>query len=248
MLMQSVAGFFNDTWYGAVLKFLLTVGGAILLLVKSVDHVDAGDLALKRRVGKVQPCARGELKGSPKIVHPGLRLLLPFMDNLWKICVRQQQAPLRNMVRELQAGKTFTVSSTVRFQVVDIYRALTVAKEVNDQVVTYCEAVMRDLIQDPLLPYRLIEEWMPYIAQPFADLIGVKIVALHITSANPHDYSILARAWHDAGNASSQIPVPVLLSKPVELGEIFIDTGPIPVAHSVLEKAKGLLNPSHRAA
>lgn len=198
----------DGSFVGSAVKFLAAAAGVIVILVKGIDHVDQGSLALKRRMGVVQEHEREHpLIPNPKVIRPGLRILIPFVDTLWKNSVQQQWFGLRGVVREATPGKYEIVVSNITFQVYDVYRSLMFTSDTNGKVISWCERVMRELVADPKLPYAMIEEWLPYIVQPYADLVGVKLVGLEIVSTNPVDYSVLAWAWRAANNTPQELPL-----------------------------------------
>src|SRR4051812_43318163 len=97
--------FDTDPLWLTLLKLAIWGTLFVFLGFKSTDHVDQGEHALRRRMGKVVYHRYGPNKDKAIVVGPGWRLLVPFVHSLWKINTQRQQAELRGQIRQLEDGR-----------------------------------------------------------------------------------------------------------------------------------------------
>lgn len=138
----------TDLWWVSLIKITIWAALLIFLGIKSTDHVDQGEHALRRRMGKVVYYRRGPDKGKAVVVGPGWRLLVPFVHSLWKINTQKQQAELRGQIRLLKSGRYELIQVKIFFKIKDIELALVDNLDVKDLIVTTCEQYLRQLIED----------------------------------------------------------------------------------------------------
>lgn len=118
------------------------IATAIVGPVKAIGYVQEGELGIKLRFGK----ARRDAAGQPVISHPGLVLLIPFVDTLAKHHVRQQTIGFADQEVMIRDGLIFHINAAVIFRVVDVYRALFEINDVHGSIGLLGMGVLRDVL------------------------------------------------------------------------------------------------------
>ena len=110
-------------------------------LSKTFNYVKEGELGIKLRFGK----AKRDKNGSPRIIHPGFVMLIPFVDTLAKHHVRQQTIRFDKQEIMIRDGLIFSINAAVIFRVTDVYRALFEIEDLHNSLADISMGILRDV-------------------------------------------------------------------------------------------------------
>jgi len=110
-------------------------------LSKTFNYVKEGELGIKLRFGK----AKRDKNGSPRIIHPGFVMLIPFVDTLAKHHVRQQTIRFDKQEIMIRDGLIFSINAAVIFRVTDVYRALFEIEDLHNSIADISMGILRDV-------------------------------------------------------------------------------------------------------
>ena len=213
----------NDPWWATLLRALALVALLVLFVIKGMQRVPSGSKALRTRFNKVVHYRRDaydrlgytvQQRGEAKVVGPGLVIGIPFVHNVMIESITEQFEPLPPMIR-LQPLREF--ASQINFRVVDLEKALVGVADYKGLLVNSCAAVVRTLVaqtnfsDDEISARILADESM----QQRASNLGVKLLALNVSTSNLTEPAQLADAFKQAGIVLGGTPAAVLAARTV---------------------------------
>lgn len=160
--------------------------GGIVSLIKSFKFVHEGELGIRLRFGKAV-CNKD---GTPRVIKPGLIILIPFIDTLRRRHVRQQTLSFTRQRIVLSDGLIFEVSAIVLFRVVDVYKALFEIDDLDTSVSDLCRSVLREELS-PYTYKRLADEQdkisgrLLEKVQEFSEKWGIEFFRFGLTDCAP---------------------------------------------------------------
>ncbi|HKX73554.1 MAG TPA: SPFH domain-containing protein [Candidatus Saccharimonadales bacterium] len=168
---------------------LVPVLGALVSVAKGIKFVPEGQRGIKLRFGKAVRHKTGPLKGQPKVIEPGLRLLIPFVDTLVRRHVRQQTIRSEDQEIMLKDRSVFRISAVTIFRVTDVYRALFEIDDLDDSVDDFCMAVLRDFLSvkdaDGIADTQQISKELLQLLVAKAEEWGVEFISFRLTDCSP---------------------------------------------------------------
>lgn len=179
----------GDDWWVTLIKAVIWAGIAVLLIVKSVDHVDTGQQALRRRFGKVVKYRRGPKKDQAVVVNPGFIPLVPFVHSLWKLSVLKQQQELRAQIRRNDHGLYQMVNVKIFYRIVDIEKALVDNHDANELIVSTCEQQLCQLIDSKLGNLAIESELASRVRPVLLEQYGAELMQVLVIFSGVTDYS-----------------------------------------------------------
>ena len=226
----------NDPWWATILRAVTLIALVVLFVLKGMHKVPSGSKALRTRFSKVVPHRRdaydglGVLhrRGEAKVVGPGLVIGIPFVHNVMIELVTEQFAPLPPLVR-LQPLREF--ASQINYQVVDLEKALVGVADYQGLLVNRCAAAVRTLVAETSLSdddvsVRLLEDEG---LQQRAQELGVRLLALNVSTSNLTEPAQLAHAFRQEGIVLDASQAAVLAST--------LNGASSPVALTAVEKS-----------
>ncbi len=154
-------------------------------LIKTIKFVHEGELGIKLRFGK----AVCDSKGIPKVIKPGLLLLIPFVDSLQRRHVRQQTINFESQKIMVKGGLIFEVSAMVVFKVNDIYKALFEIDNLDAAIMDLCMGMLRDTLSpyehDKLFDTKAISDSLLNDLTKVAKTWGVEFITFKLTNCAP---------------------------------------------------------------
>lgn len=118
------------------------VVSAIGTIVKTIKFIHEGEQGIRLRFGKAQR----NKDGSPKIIHPGFVLMVPFVDTLKRHHVRQQTLKFEDQKIMISGGLVFNVSAIIIMKVKDIYKALFEIDDLDNSVIDIAMGILREVL------------------------------------------------------------------------------------------------------
>jgi regulator of protease activity HflC (stomatin/prohibitin superfamily) len=211
----------NDPWWATLMRAVTLIALVVLFVIKGMHKVPSGSKALRTRFSKVVHYRRDSydrsvgglcLRGQAKVVGPGLVIGIPFVHNVMVELVTEQFVGLPPLIR-LQPLRELTCQ--INFRVVDLEKALVGVADYKGSLVNSCAAVVRTLVLQPnltdddLSAGLLAEESL----QQRASGLGVKLLALNVSTSNLTEPAQLAHAFQQAGIVLSAAPAAVLAAR-----------------------------------
>lgn len=173
----------------ALLPALAPLLGGLVGVFKGIKFVPEGQRGIKLRFGKAVRYKTGTNKGKPKVVEPGLRILIPFVDTLVRRHVRQQTIRSENQEVMLKDRSVFRITAVTIFRVTDVYRALFEIDNLDDSVDDFCMAVLRDYLSqkdaDGIIDTQKISEELLQLLIQKGSEWGVEFLAFRLTDCSP---------------------------------------------------------------
>ncbi len=177
-----LGGMLGDLTISAIMAIVAAITG----LLKTFKFVQEGSLGIKLRFGK----AVRDRNGEPKIMKPGILILVPFIENLRTRHVRQQTLHFDRQRILLKDGLIFTVSAIVLFRVTDVYKALFEIDDLDQSVNDLCMSVLREELsqhdhgslaeQQEQISEKLLEA-----VKEFSEKWGIEFVRFSLTDCAP---------------------------------------------------------------
>lgn len=135
-----------DNWFNNVLIVLGAIGTGLVFWLKGKDNLRQGEVGFVLRNGKV----RLDKNGNPRERGPGLILLIPWFDTLWRISSQERTQNLgqktRKIVRNGVVQGYEEIETVVFYQVVNAEKALYVSQNLDGQVTSICNKHLQTLI------------------------------------------------------------------------------------------------------
>lgn len=174
---------------GDLLPTLLPLLGGGASVVQGIRFVREGEAGIKLRFGKAVRYKTGPYAGQAKVIQPGLRLLIPFVDTLVRRHVRQQTIRSDNQEIMLKDKTVFHVSAVTIFKVVDVYRALFEIDDLDGSIDDFCMAVLRDYLSQKDAEglestQQMSEEMFDLLVAKGAEW-GVEFISFRLTNCSP---------------------------------------------------------------
>lgn len=168
---------------------LVPVVGGLVSVAKGIKFVPEGQRGIKLRFGKAVRYKAGSLKGKPKVIEPGLRLLIPFVDTLVRRHVRQQTIRSEDQEIMLMDKAVFHISAVTIFRVTDVYRALFEIDDLDGSIDDFCMAVLRDFLSqkdaDEIInTMKISEELLALLVEKGSEW-GVEFISFRLTNCSP---------------------------------------------------------------
>jgi regulator of protease activity HflC (stomatin/prohibitin superfamily) len=197
----------NDPWWATILRAVTLIALLALFVIKGMHKVPSGSKALRTRFNKVVHYRRDtndrlgypvHLRGEAKVVGPGLVIGIPFVHNVVVELVTEQFQPLPPLIR-LQPLRE--LACQINFEVVDLEKALVGVADYKGLLVNSCAAVVRTLVaqtslnDDDISASMLADESL----QQRANALGVKLLALNVSTSNLTEPAQLAHAFKQEG-------------------------------------------------
>src|SRR4029453_5247494 len=213
----------HDPWWATLLRAITLIALVVLFAFKGMHKVPSGSKALRTRFNKVVHSPRDVYdrlgytihgRGEAKVVGPGLVIGIPFVHNVMIESITEQFEPMPPMIR-LRPLREF--ASQINFRVVDLEKALVGVADYKGLLVNSCAAVVRALVaqttlsDDDISARILADESM----QERASSLGVKLLALNVSTSNLTDPAQLAHAFKQAGIVLGGTPAAVLGARTV---------------------------------
>lgn len=177
--------------FASLLPVLIPAIGGLFGAAQSIKFVSEGERAILLRFDK----AVRDKNGKPKVVHPGLRLIVPVMHKLARIHVRQRtiNLPLQRIV--LSDNTVFSVAGIVLCRVKDsaddLYRALFETTGINQAINDIGQSVIRDVLHKMTSRMaiegdrNLMHHELKTAMQAYTDAWGVEIISFQLSDFNP---------------------------------------------------------------
>lgn len=176
-----------------VLETLIAVvgglGGSVGALGASTRVVHEDQRGMIMRWGKVTR----QKDGTPKVIHPGFRLIIPGVDQLRKVHMRTMTVNLPTQSIMLKDNTVFRVGGMIMVRVndtpQDIYQVLFETENIRLSVADLCTAALRDLISgmtyDQMTdPNSLAEQAKAGVEDRLAHW-GLRVMSFKLTDCSP---------------------------------------------------------------
>jgi regulator of protease activity HflC (stomatin/prohibitin superfamily) len=120
--------------------------------VAGVRFVQENEYGMKLRFGKVVRHRSGPNKGLPKLYAAGWAWIIPTIEHLRRMHVRQDTINCDNQAVMIKDKTVFNVSAIVIFRVIDtreaVYRVLFEVTNVRQSIQDYCMGVLREVLRE----------------------------------------------------------------------------------------------------
>ena len=165
----------QDVWWVALIKLVVFITVGVFFFIKSTDHVDEGERALRLRGGKAARHMYGAKLGhaiikSPRskwmvptkfarrineaeigraiVVNPGLKFMVPKLHSLWKVNVQRRILDISEQIRRTSSLRFQKVTMTIEFMVIDIEQALIFNQDLDALIRSHCAKYVMKLVED----------------------------------------------------------------------------------------------------
>lgn len=176
-----------------ILETILTVagslGGSVGAIGASTRVVHEDQRGMIMRWGKVTR----HQDGTPKVILPGFRLIIPGVDQLRKVHMRTMTVNLPTQSIMLKDNTVFRVGGMIMVRVndtpQDIYQVLFETENIRASVADLCTAALRDLISgmtyDQMTdPTALAEQAQAGVEERLAHW-GLRVMSFKLTDCSP---------------------------------------------------------------
>lgn len=133
---QEVQGAFEffrfdpDSPVWSIVKYAVTILAAVGAWIAFTERVKAGDEAIRLSFGDVKRYK----DGTPKVVKPGLRFMIPIKHKLLATSVQDRITEVTAQVMTAPNGYTYDVRATLSFRVIRLDAALVDYEDVEGQL------------------------------------------------------------------------------------------------------------------
>jgi regulator of protease activity HflC (stomatin/prohibitin superfamily) len=160
---------------------------SVFLAFKAFKFVQEGEHGVKLRFGAVKRNSAGE----PAVMKPGWLFLIPFVDNLRTIHVREKYIGLASQTVILKDKTTFVADAAMNFKVTDVYKALFDINNLEEALGMKARAIFREvcdtvsIVGDDSTTFAQISEQVLEKLRPTTERWGVEVTSFQIRNFCP---------------------------------------------------------------
>jgi regulator of protease activity HflC (stomatin/prohibitin superfamily) len=169
------------------LKGIIALLMSIFVAFKAFKFVQEGEGGVKLRFGAVTRNSSGE----PVVLEPGWLFLIPFVDNLRTIHVREKYLGLASQTVILKDKTTFVVDAAMNFKVTDVYKALFDINNLEEALGMKARATLREvcnllsILGEEPSSFAEISEQVLTKMRPTTERWGVEVTSFQIRNFCP---------------------------------------------------------------